>query len=125
MSPEQTGKLSSKKGGQYDVVSNKNASEPFPFLTQLVNALPEAVITTDIETHITGWNAAAERMYGWKAAEVLGKPIGDFLHTQYQNTDQDEAVATVMENGHWFNTVTQLRKDGAHPGHFLGLRHQE
>ncbi|HRK90192.1 MAG TPA: PAS domain S-box protein [Anaerolineales bacterium] len=113
MSPKQTGKLSSKKGEEYDVVSNKNASEPFPFLTQLVNALPEAVITTDIETHITGWNAAAERMYGWKAAEVLGKPIGDFLHTQYQNTDQDEAVATVMENGHWFNTVTQLRKDGA------------
>lgn len=112
MSPKQTSKPTRKKGDGYGIGLKKSTSKSFPFLQDLVNILPEAVITTDIQTNITGWNAAAERMYGWKAAEVLGQPLERLLHTHYQNTDKVEAVAAVLENGQWFNTVTQLRKDG-------------
>jgi PAS domain S-box-containing protein len=39
----------------------------------LVNAAPMAVVSDDLEGKVTAWNPAAERMFGWKATEVLGR----------------------------------------------------
>jgi two-component system cell cycle sensor histidine kinase/response regulator CckA len=39
----------------------------------LIQAMPESVISSDLEGRVTAWNPAAERMFGWRAAEVLGK----------------------------------------------------
>jgi len=36
------------------------------------NAVEQAVIATDIEGQIIFWNRFAERLYGWRAEEVLG-----------------------------------------------------
>lgn len=41
-------------------------------LRAVIAASPLAILTIDTEGLITGWNAAAERMFGWTEAEVLG-----------------------------------------------------
>jgi len=44
---------------------------------QLVGALdqiPLATIAFDAEAHVLTWNATAERLFGWSAEEVIGKP---------------------------------------------------
>ncbi len=33
-----------------------------------------AIITLDLEMKVTGWSPAAERMFGWREDEVLGRP---------------------------------------------------
>jgi PAS domain S-box-containing protein len=43
-------------------------------LEALINASPPAIIALDLELNLTLWNPAAERMFGWKREEVLGKP---------------------------------------------------
>ena len=48
--------------------------EGSPLLEHL-SALPVAVIETDEEGTLRMWAGAAERMFGWTAAEVLGSPI--------------------------------------------------
>lgn len=113
MSPKQTGKSTVKKGKGRRMSPGRKISQHVLQKNELINFLPEAVIITDIHTNIIEWNSAAERLYGWDAGDVLGKPIEDFLHTQYQSTDREEAVATVLENGQWFNIVTQECKDSA------------
>ncbi|TPW20616.1 MAG: PAS sensor protein [Elusimicrobia bacterium] len=40
----------------------------------LVNTIPLAVIVLDDEARVTFWNAAAEKTFGWGAADVLGAP---------------------------------------------------
>jgi PAS domain S-box-containing protein len=46
-----------------------------PFLDAILLALPAALFTLDAAGHVSGgWNPAAERMFGWTAAEVLGRP---------------------------------------------------
>jgi PAS domain S-box-containing protein len=40
----------------------------------LINASPMAVVSADLEGKITAWNPAAERLFGWSAAEIVGKP---------------------------------------------------
>lgn len=44
-------------------------------LQAILDSSDDAVITKDLSGRITGWNAGAERMYGFKVEEVLGKPI--------------------------------------------------
>jgi PAS domain S-box-containing protein len=36
----------------------------------------DAIITVGVDNHIQSWNQGAERLFGWKAIEAIGKPIG-------------------------------------------------
>jgi PAS domain S-box-containing protein len=48
--------------------------------TRLVlDSAPDAFITTDSDGVILTWNAAAERMFGWSAAEAIGKPMRSLI----------------------------------------------
>ncbi|MGE5645155.1 MAG: PAS domain S-box protein [Acidobacteriota bacterium] len=41
-------------------------------LEAVIETSPVAVIAVDLEGRVTGWNAAAERMFGWSAGEAVG-----------------------------------------------------
>ncbi len=43
-------------------------------LRNLLDAAPAAIVTSDRDGAITAWNRAAERLFGWKQAEVIGRP---------------------------------------------------
>jgi diguanylate cyclase (GGDEF)-like protein/PAS domain S-box-containing protein len=43
--------------------------------SELFNAAPLAIYELDLEGLVVGWNPAAERIFGWPAAEVLGNPL--------------------------------------------------
>jgi PAS domain S-box-containing protein len=39
----------------------------------VVDAIGDAVIVADVQGRVVVWNASAERMFGWSAAEALGQ----------------------------------------------------
>jgi two-component system, cell cycle sensor histidine kinase and response regulator CckA len=41
----------------------------------LVEAAPMAVVSSDLEGKITAWNPTAEHLFGWTAAQVIGKSV--------------------------------------------------
>jgi hypothetical protein len=43
-------------------------------LTTLFQASPLAIIALDPDCRVTQWNQTAERLFGWKAAELIGRP---------------------------------------------------
>ncbi len=43
-------------------------------LTAMVQSSQDAIITKDLAGRITSWNSAAERMFGFSEAEMLGQP---------------------------------------------------
>ena len=63
----------------HDVTERKRAErelrETNDTLQTLIQASPLAIVTTDVNGTVNEWNAAAERMFGWFAGDVLGKPI--------------------------------------------------
>src|SRR5690606_10368942 len=44
-------------------------------LNTLIQASPLPIVAIDHEHGVTRWNPAAERMFGWSADEVLGRPL--------------------------------------------------
>jgi PAS domain S-box-containing protein len=44
-------------------------------LNAIIQASPAAIMLIDLDGTVQLWNPAAERIFGWSAAEVLGKPL--------------------------------------------------
>jgi two-component system cell cycle sensor histidine kinase/response regulator CckA len=44
-------------------------------LQTLIDAAPLAIYALDAEGRVRSWNRAAEQMFGWPAAEVVGQPL--------------------------------------------------
>ena len=63
----------------HDVTERKRAErelrETNDTLQTLIQASPLAIVTTDVTGVVSEWNVAAERMFGWVAGDVIGRPI--------------------------------------------------
>ncbi len=58
-----------------DVTVQRAAEESIRFDAQLLNAVGQSVIATDMAGKILYWNRAAEEMFGWSAEEAIGRNI--------------------------------------------------
>ncbi|HEX7719375.1 MAG TPA: PAS domain S-box protein, partial [Woeseiaceae bacterium] len=96
-----------------DVTAERQALAGQRFQAQLLGAVGEAVIATDLDGTVRYWNKAAERLYGWSANEVLGRPITNVTVPthMFENTDtlRTAVDAGVTLSGQ-FNVV---RRDGS------------
>ncbi|HLF83738.1 MAG TPA: PAS domain S-box protein, partial [Blastocatellia bacterium] len=54
--------------------ARKGLAETSETLEAVVDASPLAIIAVDTDGNIRTWNPAAERIFGWSAQEVIGRP---------------------------------------------------
>ena len=83
-------------------------------LAAIVESSDEAIIAISPEGQITEWNSGAERMYGFSAAEAIGKPVRIIIPPDRML--ESEEVRDRIKNGEIvapFETV-RLCKNGAH-----------
>jgi two-component system, chemotaxis family, CheB/CheR fusion protein len=58
-----------------DLTEAKRAEEAQYFLASIVESTQDSIVTVNFESIITSWNKSAEKLYGYPAAEVIGKPL--------------------------------------------------
>jgi PAS domain S-box-containing protein len=95
------------------MTDQKTADEIALRLADIVENSDDAIISQDLEGLITSWNPAAERMYGYPAAEAEGRPIRLIIPEGRESEEQD--VLHRIRQGERvppFDTV-RLRKDGS------------
>jgi PAS domain S-box-containing protein len=62
-----------------DITDRVNAEGDRRLLSSIVASSDDAIISKDLHGRILSWNAAAERMYGYSAAEAIGKPVSSII----------------------------------------------
>ena len=70
-------------GAMTDVTERSRSEAAIRFQAQLLNAVQQAVVATDPEGHVIFWNSFAEKLYGWTAAEAVGRPISELKTSQF------------------------------------------
>jgi PAS domain S-box-containing protein len=82
-------------------------------LAAIVESSDDAIVGVDLDGVVTSWNAGAERIFGYAAKEIVGKPITVLIPPDYQK--EEEAIIERIRRGQRvesFETV-RLRKHGS------------
>jgi PAS domain S-box-containing protein len=81
--------------------------------TQLVlDAVPRAIVVTDAEGLLIGWNTQAARLFGWTAAEVVGRPVREIVSPATPDAAAHDVLATIERGEVWRGDVSVVRRDG-------------
>jgi len=104
------------QGFMLDITGQRRAEQALREMTEmlesLIEASPVAIIAFDADGLLTRWNPAAERSFGWAAADVLGGPnplVGPAEREEFQ-----AFFARAMGGESWRDLeVTRRRRDGS------------
>lgn len=105
-----------KREGRWEVVQSaerKRAEEVRAHLATIVQSSSDAIIGKSLDGTITSWNPGAERLYGYKAEEVIGKSIALLippelpgeLHSILERVSRGEVIQ--------HHETMRVRKDGS------------
>ncbi|WP_432020683.1 SpoIIE family protein phosphatase [Streptomyces sp. 1222.5] len=75
-----------------DVSERKAAEERINELAALVESSQDAILAKTLDGHITYWNAAAQRLYGFTAGEVLGRHVSVLAPP-----DREDEISALLE----------------------------
>ena len=82
------------------------------FQAHLLRAVGQAVVGTDLHGLVTFWNPAAERIYGWPAAEALGRDLAELLGTAGADPPSADIRAMLAKGASWQGERVVVRRDG-------------
>jgi len=95
----------------FDISERKKADERLLEQAELLDKARDAIVVRDVKNSIIYWNMGAERLYGWKAEEVLGKNSNQLFYSEMPAI-LAEAQQAVIGKGEWVGELTQVTKDG-------------
>ncbi|HPX22354.1 MAG TPA: PAS domain S-box protein [Mesotoga sp.] len=81
-------------------------------LAAIVEASPVPIISLDMEYNVTEWNQAAEKVFGWKRSEVIGRPLPIVPEEDVQN-HRDLTEKTRSGDYQRGTLLLRKRKDGS------------
>jgi len=94
-----------------DITQQKQAEQKIREQGLLLDVSSDAILVRNIHNRILFWNQGAERLYGWKAEEVVGKNVLQLLYKDISSQLED-AYLRVMNTGEWRGELHQLTKEG-------------
>ena len=95
-----------------DITDSKDAEHASRHLAALVESSDDAIIAKDLNGIVKSWNPAAEQLFGYSAAEMIGRSITTIIPSDH--SDEETRILERIRSGErieHYDTVRQ-RKDG-------------
>ena len=91
------------------IIDDPSSAPPIWF-----NVVSDAIFIMDAQYEILHWNRAAEQIYGWSWAEVMGRPISEVIAVvRYVSGESAASVAnTLKTTGSWQGEAIHRARDG-------------
>ena len=110
---DQAGKTIGLVGIGRDITRRKEAEEHVRQQAALLDKAQDAILVVTADDHrIIYWNKSAERIYGWTAAEAVGKSAVELLYRGVVTPQLANTIKTVNERGEWVGELQESTKDG-------------
>jgi PAS domain S-box-containing protein len=94
------------------IIEHKGAEEAIRFQAHLLDTVEQAVIATDLKGTITYWNRFASKLYGWTAAEAVGRNIMEITPAKTTLQQAAEIMSTLSAGKAWSGEFVVRRRDG-------------
>ena len=94
-----------------DVTSRRDAEERVRTQAALLDEVAASVVATDDSGRVTHWNRGAQELYGWTAAEAVGRLAREVIVPT--ESDGPQIGVELRSAGHWEGEFNAARKDGA------------
>jgi PAS domain S-box-containing protein len=97
---------------RHEIAERQRAEAVIKQFPAIIESTDDAIISKTLDRSITSWNPAAERMFGYAASEIIGKPIT--LLFPPDRLQEETAILARITRGERirnFETV-RVRKDG-------------
>jgi PAS domain S-box-containing protein len=95
-----------------DITERRRAEIIFQRLAAIVDSSADAIVSKDLNSIVTTWNSAAERLFGYSENEMIGASIMRLIPPDRQE-EEDKIIACIRKGQRLdhFETV-RVRKDG-------------
>src|SRR6185312_8578007 len=105
----------SRPGGHPGAAASQTSPETQELVRLLIDNIKDyAIITLDPRGHVLYWNAAAERLKGWKADEIIGQHFSRFYPPEdVAKGKTDHELRVAAQNGRLEDEGWRVRKDGS------------
>jgi two-component system sensor kinase len=109
------------------IAEQKRAEKRIQEQAALLDKAQDAISVVDLEDRILYWNRSAERLYGWSAAEALGRKATSLVGSRQSAVGSKqgtadcllptadwggEALAAALEKGEWTGELHQVTRNG-------------
>ena len=94
-----------------DVTERERAEKRLRDHAALLDRATDAIFVRDIDGVVRFWNVSAERLYGWSAAEAVGRDATALL-SRGSSPVLEQALATVRARGEWTGELHQITRSG-------------
>jgi two-component system cell cycle sensor histidine kinase/response regulator CckA len=95
-----------------DVTDRVQALEQRNRLAAIVDSSEDAIIGKKLDGTITSWNAAAERIFGYSAAEMVGQSIYKLIPPELYGSEREVLRRVARGEPVEFSEVERIRSDG-------------
>lgn len=96
----------------HDVTDRKKAEAAASKLALIVESSDDAIVGKSLDGKIINWNAGAERIYGYAAGEVLGRPVSILIPPEQRNDLPEIFKRLKRDERIQHYEAVRVRKDG-------------
>ena len=112
LSPLETGEGALVSSTIRDITERRRSEEVREQLATIVDCSDDAIIGKTLEGVVVNWNKGAERLYGYSASEIIGKPISVLLLPDHVDELKQIMERVIRGESVNYGEAQRRRKDG-------------